>query len=294
MKRASGTVSKQSFASILDQHDFQEWIEGVCWAVSMAYRRCDWRTMHRIAVCLRTLHRAVREEPRLSLLDSCVAHCMLQTAQASLDHLEFRDCLQLCRLVRQRLSRKAARRARLKLPYRPDTLRKVTLYTRIAGAKWLGPAELRDEAMAPREIIDGYFDAEKRVRDYLLTHPRPADEEKRILDNTAWCWLAVTKMALRYERERAEELMDFSELYYKEAATRSTHPFMWDLYIAQLWLAQKLTRSEYQRASVRRRTALRRVKGAEFDLTAYDLCTAREMNYMLRMQRPELRVVGSA
>jgi len=287
------SAEEQSFAALLDRHDFSEWIEGICWAIGHCYRRSSWQGMHKILSCLHTLHLAVIDEPRRSLLDSCVAHCLLQVAEAELDHLSFTDCFDLCKLANQRLERKATRRMQFGLPYRPDTLRKVTLYTCLAKAKWLGPESLRDELMPPREIIIRYYDAERRVRDYLTAYP-DKQHEQDTLETLAWCWLAVTKLAMRYLPEQVDDLLDYCEASHDNVAQKSSHPFHWDLHIARLYHRKKLTRADYERASARRRVTLRRLKGATYELQAYDDYAAREMGYMLRMQRLELQVVGES
>jgi hypothetical protein len=201
--------------------------------------------------------RQVTAEPYSSLLDTSLAVACAYLASACADAFLIEEAYQLVEDGIALLHAKRARRERLSLPERRDSLAWLRLHLVLAQLKWKGDAGSIERILSPTALVAAFRQHLAYIKDCVQKQAGAPSQQPKELENLlGWFGVNAIKMALRWVPADYRRLIEEFNAHYgpvlaPEAGAFTTAPapqhhaaWFWDLELFKWYLAGPGTEDE--------------------------------------------------
>lgn len=241
----------------LDRARLREGIMGLTQRLDQAVREDDWETVRDCRMLYSLGEPYCAEEPYRSEYEYGKAMMSGFVAVAHCSDCNYKSALDEAGSVLQLLAAGDARREELGLPAQTNYSPRVVAYHALGSVKWLGPAELRDEVLAPDDLIDDLAHVSDGAHQAIATGQAPQNINKRVvLDGLAlaeievckaavrWCPTKVGSTVARFNRRYGTHLAAATGDFRRHGAPEALSAYYWDFELAKLYLTGKFTPEE--------------------------------------------------
>lgn len=213
--------------------------------------------------------------------------CLL--AELAADEQRWDDWADHCRSAWLLLGEEVEKRHELGWPYAPYIRARAALYAVTADGLWKAPAEFERGVVSLNRLRQQVL---KNARAFFSARDPLADGDLRTLEEISWGALHTHKALLRFGHPGRAEFARALRREFGLLLEDKASPLYWDWQIFEAFVAGRLTMQRFRELNASRRQAVRRLRGADYNLAAYDAATRREQELLLGRAASHLEVLG--
>lgn len=209
-------------------------------------------------------------------------------AELAADEQRWADWAENCRSSWLLLGEEIDRRAARGWPYNAFIRAKAFLYTVTADGVWKAPEE-HALSIVSLNRLRGQVIA--NAKNFFSGWNEQSESDLRTLDEISWGILHTNKALLRWRDPEQEQFAVQVQREFNLLIEDRDSPLYWDWQIFAAFVGGTLTRQRYRELSGNRRQALRKLRGPNYNLAAYDNGARLEQELFLGRAVNHLRIV---